>query len=168
MGGEADLCVVNVVTATTPLSDEEIDELVRYTEGGGTLLLNVFSQWNLTGTDLNQRLGAAFGVRPVPHGDFGPKCSCPLMTHSHATDLVPGPFGCSTRWVNVGSTPFHIMEGAQALTIQLARNLHYQPLLGKGRVLICSNFHWRLSRKAGMAAPFTKARTSSSCLTLLR
>jgi len=157
----ADICFVNPVSAVEPLSDAEIEELVRFSESGGTVLLNVFSQWNRSQTDLNQRLGTAFGVLPEPFGNFGPLRNQPLHPNTPPLEALNGPFGHVRHHVNLGSTPYQIIEGEPesgparggGSIIELDRFLHYRSSARSGlqepgrqavggQLLICSNFHW--------------------------
>mmetsp|Transcript_129762 Transcript_129762/g.361499 ORF Transcript_129762/g.361499 Transcript_129762/m.361499 type:complete len:434 (+) Transcript_129762:14-1315(+) len=92
---QADLLVVHTTSARVPLSAQEQGSLARFCEGGGTVLLNCFSQWTLNGGHGREPV-AFLGVEPVRGAPFGRSRAARLCMTPDApsADLcLAGPWG---------------------------------------------------------------------------
>lgn len=95
---------------------------------------------------------------PNDNGVVGQASTSESARTPEASALLRGPFGVPRSWANEGSTDYALdprqlgmaspLEVAQRF--ELAPHLHFingRPVVGSGRVLLCSNFHWLVDRR---------------------
>jgi len=152
------------------LSLEEVKMLRLWVESGGALITSAFSNWSAYG-HYAQRTVGWLGLHTRPGDTFRPHCfhSLPDVEASDATIddslkmLLQGPFGKPGFMVNRGESFFFSHDahayGGMCITKSgesfspfssaLSSLVFYPPqgakaggVTGRGRVLVCSNYHW--------------------------
>lgn len=148
------------------LSAEEVAALKDWVQAGGALIVSAFSNWSLHGHYAAATVGW-LGIRTIPDTAFLPR-----ITHTFKPEAMAGceftaqlcgqasPFATSARdqFVNTGESLFHLTPEAIELgAVKLCEvPTHAQggadttlawfppgkPLSRKGRVLVCSNYHF--------------------------
>ena len=165
----ASLDVLILCTTEGPALDADEQATLRaWVARGGALLVSAFSNWSAFehyAADTVRWLG----LETEPHARFLPRLTHTLEPTTPVDDdtrgpLLNGPYGAVQRLRNVGESLFHIRPeafergGVSLVTTSGRRNLlhdglglwmYYPParpgrasVAGKGRVLVCSNYHW--------------------------
>jgi len=160
----APLDVLIVCTTEGPaLSASELAALRAWVENGGALIASAFANWSAFG-HFSAETVAWLGLETIPHTAFLERRTHDLIAPetvrklSSMRMLLTGPFGKPVKFVNTGESSFRILGdairfGAVQLTEHseddLATLVFYPPrsvahggVTGKGRVLVCSNYHW--------------------------
>jgi len=146
------------------LSDAEVTALRAWVEAGGALIVSAFSNWSPYRHFAAKTVGW-LGLETVPHAAFKDQATY-ILEHvaSEAgvavqSELLMGPFGHVDRFANMGESIFKVLDaalhfGAVPLTrpeLEQSKStlVFYPPSIdraegvtGKGRVLVCSNYHW--------------------------
>lgn len=140
-----------------PLGADELRALRSWVEGGGSLITSAFSNWSAWNHFAANTVGW-LGLETIPHADFDGLREHELINlRSQGSDtdrtyqLLAGPFGQPAHFINMGESNFRVLPDAMQFgAVGLASKLVFYPprllshggVTGKGRVLVCSNFHW--------------------------
>lgn len=160
--------LVLCTTEGPPLQSRELVALRAWLEQGGALIVSAYSSWSTYGHYAADTVGF-LGIETVPNAFHLSRRTHVLQRNDATRDLLEGPFGALTLFTNCGETRFLAKpeafedygavrlvtqgRGTRLLTEQLAEPtsdtlLFYPPntsqrgVTGKGRVLLCSNYHW--------------------------
>lgn len=158
--------LVLCTTEGPPLSLRELTALRAWLERGGALIVSAYSAWSTYGHYATNTVGF-LGIETVPHARHLHRRSHVVERNDSTRGLLDGPFGAVGIFSNCGETRFlakpEVFEdyGASRLVLQArgARLLSSPPVepnsdtllfyppsergvTGKGRVLLCSNYHW--------------------------
>ena len=162
------------------LSEEELDALQAWVRNGGALITSAFANWSAHGHYAASTV-RWLGLRTKPHTQFMQQMTHTLDPSTPVDGptqrlLEHGPFGAPKGFVNKGESLFDVTpeafeKGATQLVCSSGRrnlladgvatlvwyppNDSEQGVTGKGRVLVCSNFHWLCDRSHWMGGTFT-------------
>lgn len=148
--------LVLCTTAGRALDALELAALRAWVERGGALIVSAFANWSAFGHYAEKTVGW-LGVETIPRTAFGGLVTHripldPIKPNNDATSmLLKGPFGQPEHFVNLGESEFTVSANAVSYgAVKLSPTLLFYPpksvanggVTGKGRVLICSNYHW--------------------------
>ena len=162
------------------LSEEELDALQAWVRNGGALITSAFANWSAHGHYAASTV-RWLGLRTKPHTQFMQRMTHTLDPSTPVDGptqrlLEHGPFGAPNRFVNHGESLFDVTpeafeKGATQLVCSSGRrnlladgvatlvwyppNDSEQGVTGKGRILVCSNFHWLCDRSHWMGGTFS-------------
>mmetsp|Transcript_158376 Transcript_158376/g.485255 ORF Transcript_158376/g.485255 Transcript_158376/m.485255 type:complete len:379 (+) Transcript_158376:38-1174(+) len=159
----AQLDVLLLCTTEGPrLEEAELAAVRAWVERGGALIVSAFSNWSRFGHYAAETVGW-LGLETIPRAGFQNQMIYDLAPTAPGADvtnrLLRGPFGHAKQFANTGESLFRVKHsgfgyGAVRLTPPhdhgcLATLVFYPPrpcscggVTGKGRALVCSNYHW--------------------------
>lgn len=155
-------------TEGPPLSPDEVHALAEWVRGGGALIVSAFANWSLYEHYASATVGW-LGLETCPHAEFLPRLSHTL-TKTDSSCIAsaqlcgsssPFAVAASHQFVNTGESLFRMTDHARRLGVvkltdfgrvdadgtdeRLTTLCFYPPgssAAQKGRVLVCSNYHW--------------------------
>eukprot|EP00927_Polykrikos_kofoidii_P044241 TRINITY_DN38260_c0_g1_i1.p1 TRINITY_DN38260_c0_g1~~TRINITY_DN38260_c0_g1_i1.p1 ORF type:complete len:402 (-),score=21.12 TRINITY_DN38260_c0_g1_i1:137-1303(-) len=143
------------------LGPVELANLRAWVEKGGALIVSAFSNWSAYGHYAATTVGW-LGLQTVRRARFEGHTEWDLIALVDSdpravSSLLKGPFGHTWHFKNCGESRFQLSQdafrfGAVNLTTRNCdvgtlvfyppRSVSHEGVTGKGRVLVCSNFHW--------------------------
>ena len=172
-------------TEGPPLSPDEVHALAEWVRGGGALIVSAFANWSLYEHYASATVGW-LGLETCPHAEFLPRLSHTL-TKTDSSCIAsaqlcgsssPFAVAASHQFVNTGESLFRMTDHARRLGVvkltdfgrvdadgtdeRLTTLCFYPPgssAAQKGRVLVCSNYHWLVDASYWNGGTFRRATT---------
>jgi hypothetical protein len=161
-GAGAPDVLILCTTEGPALGASEQRALADWLQRGGALITSAFANWSAFNHYARDTVGF-LGIQTHQGSPFHPRLRhrlAPPTNESGTTDLpcvrrllVDGPFGAPRFFTNVGESLFTLTDaalGMGAVPLVESRSLVFYPpndpavggVTGKGRALVCSNYHW--------------------------